>query len=141
MNYPEDFQLTFIKNEEAKDSIDSYQLLLNIITEIKETNIQIILDNSLPIILGDLQSLKRIFKAFLLQVVDVFKGNRGTLRILFRADLESSFLVFFIRDLDLPEPEKDISCIVDTISNFNLALCKKLLTQKESIFKIQSLIN
>ena|GEM_PF-3038116 len=143
MTYPQDFHLISSKKEEGKDTIDSFKLLQNIISEIERTTIttiRISLSNSLPIILGDLKSLTKTFKDFLVDAIDEFKGIKGTIHVIFREKLDSSFLGFFIQDQGFAEPENDISSLVDTVSEFNLAFCKKLLTEKESIVKNSSLI-
>ena len=138
MTYPQDFKITYSKKEEVKDNIDSFKLLQSIISEIERntiTTIRISLSNSLPIILGDLKSLTKTFKDFLVDAIDEFKGIKGTLHVIFREDLDSSFLGFFVQDQGFAEPENDMSSLVDTVSEFNLAFCKTLLIEKEIIVK------
>lgn len=138
MKYPQDFEITYSKKEEGNHTIDSYKILQNIIREIEITTVRVSLGNSLPIILGDIKSLTKTFKDFLLDAVDELKDNKGILHIIFREDLDSSFLCFFVQDQGFAEPENDISSLVNTVSEFNLAFCKKILTEKEIIVKNSS---
>lgn len=133
MTYPNDFHLSRPKVRQGENSIDSYALLLSIISEIENYNIQFHLDNSLPLINGDCVSLEEVFNGFVMNAVNKFKEEKGTLHILFRKDLESSFLAFFIKDLIPPLQESSISNLVDTITDFNLALCQKPLNEIEYV--------
>lgn len=129
MIYPNDFQLSRPKVRQGENSIDSYALLVSIISEIENYSLQFHLDNSLPLIQGDSESLEEVFKGFVLNAINKFKEEKGTLHILYRKDLESSFLAFFIKDLIPPQQESSISNLVDTITDFNLALCEKPLNE------------
>ncbi|MDR7129524.1 hypothetical protein J2X69_001869 [Algoriphagus sp. 4150] len=113
--------------------IDSYALLSNLISIIENPNLQIHLDNSLPLIDGDCESLEEIFKEFLMNAINEFKENEGTLHITYRDDLHSSFLAFFIQDSSLPEEEKSVSNLVDTVNDFNFAICRKLIIKKKTV--------
>lgn len=129
MTYPNDFHLSRPKVRQGENSIDSYALLVSIISEIENYSLQFHLDNSLPLIQGDSESLEEVFKGFVLNAINKFKEEKGTLHILYRKDLESSFLAFFIKDLIPPQQESSISNLVDTITDFNLALCEKPLNE------------
>lgn len=133
MTYPNDFHLSRPKVRRGENSIDSYALLLSIISEIENYNVQFHLDNSLPLIKGDCESLEEVFKGFVMNAISKFKEEKGTLHILYRKDLESSFLTFFIKDLIPPLQESNISNLVDTITDFNLALYQKPLSEIEYV--------
>ncbi|WP_192349232.1 hypothetical protein [Algoriphagus sp. Y33] len=132
MTYPNDFNLTCAKMEQRGYCIDSYALLSGII---ENYNIQFRLDNSLPIVNGDCELLEEAFKGFVLNAVSEFKDLKGTLHIVYRKDLESSFLAFFIQGSVLPEDEKNVTNLVETITDLNFAICRKVLNQDEHIVK------
>jgi len=130
MTYPQDFHITYSQIEKGEHAIDSYALLQSIIDETEE-GFQFSLDNSLPIIMGDELSVKGILIKFIENSISNFKGNIGTLYISYRKDLDSSFLAYFIDSLRFEKDE--CSNLIDSISDFNLAICKKTVNEIESI--------
>ncbi|WP_057936242.1 hypothetical protein [Algoriphagus resistens] len=132
MIYPNDFQITNPLIEKGGNLVDSYALISHITDKLEDCNLHFYLDNCLPIISGNSEALERVFESFIGNAVDFFKEYNGTLHIIFRQDLNSSFLTYFIRDF-IPVREKGMADLIETITEFNLAMCYKLLEENESI--------
>ncbi|SFB53342.1 hypothetical protein [Algoriphagus aquimarinus] len=136
MTYPQDFHITYSSREQGMDTIDSYELLENIITENDKFNFQFSIDNSLPLIKGDSNSVKKILMGFIEDAINAFKGNNGTLHIVYRHDLDSSILAYFTKSLQ--STEENTSSLVETVTKFSLGISKNIIEQKEDIVKSKS---
>ncbi|MCE7056985.1 hypothetical protein LZF95_20060 [Algoriphagus sp. AGSA1] len=129
MKYPNDFQLIRPNIGQGEDTIDSFSLLTSIINDLNYATFKFRLANSLPIIIGDFDTVKDCLKEFIIKAITNFSGFRGTCHILFREDLESSFLGYFIEESEetgASEDENHLADLVDVIYRFNLGICPEI---------------
>ncbi len=141
MKYPDDFQLIHPSLGQGEDTIDSFSLLTSIINDLHSVSFKFRLANSLPIIIGDFDTVKDCFKEFILKAISNFSEFRGTCHILFREDLESSFLGYFIEESEVtwvPGDKNHLADLVDVIQGFNLGICPEAQIESKKILRFQA---
>lgn len=141
MNYPQDFQLTYFKINQKKDSIDSYALIKSITNQIVANNIEFSIDNSMPVILGDLKLIKEHIIDCIEKAINLFQNHVGTLYIEYRKFQHSNILIYFTKDAVKSEVKNSSSNIIDVISEFNIGICKYVNNKNEDIIILQPIVN
>ncbi|WP_439489909.1 hypothetical protein [Algoriphagus sp.] len=141
MKYPDDFQLIDPNIGQGEDTIDSFSLLTSIINDLNNVSFKFHLANSLPIIIGDFDTVKDCLKEFILKTITNFSEFRGTCHIVFREDLESSFLGYFIEESEVTEVQEDknhLAELVDVIYGFNLGICAEVQIESKKTLRFQA---
>ena len=133
MKYPQDFQLSYPKLGAGVDSIDSYEQLISILSDLEKFELEFSLDNSLPLIEGDLNNVLKILKKFISETISQFKSKRGTVFVVFRKDCDTSFISYLVENQFFGDNGNDESNLVDTITKFHYAICIEPLMDNESM--------
>ncbi|MFC5623100.1 hypothetical protein [Algoriphagus winogradskyi] len=133
MKYPQDFQLSYPKLGSGVDFIDSYEQLISILRDLEKYELEFSLDNSLPLIEGDLNNVLKVLKKFISETISQFKSKRGTAFVVFKKDCDSSFISYLVENKFFGDNGNVESNLVDTITKFHYAICKEPLMDNESI--------
>lgn len=133
MKYPQDFNLSYPKLGSGVDSIDSYEQLFAFLSELEKSELEFSLDNSLPLIEGDLINVRKILKKFISETTSHFKSKRGTIFIVFRKDCDSSFISYLVENKFFGNLGNGESNLVDTITKFHYAISSDPLTDNDTI--------
>lgn len=133
MSHQNELLITFTGTAGKDQIIDSYELIKTILVDLVGQNIsKFKIDNTLPLIKGDPESLKRTFREFLKKCIKHFKGLKRALLIK-HVKNEQSWIFAIIQEGETEifskSPETNL---VETIEEFTLAISKKVL-KKDSI--------
>lgn len=114
--------------------VDSYDLIKGIIDDFEgQANFNIKIDNTLPLIYGDPQELKLIFKDFIRQAFELFKGITREIHIIQIKNPKSWIFAFFLKGPQLEGQLNSQTNLVDTTSEFNLVISKKSIYNPEDL--------
>lgn len=114
--------------------VDSYEMIKGIIVDFEgQANFKINLDNTLPLIKGDPKQLKLLFIGFIKKAIEIFSGSIGEINIIHIKDSKSWIFAFFANGIQSEEPERFASNLIETVSEFNLAISKKSISRNVDI--------
>ena len=128
-----DLIITFngIANEDQ--IIDSYDMIQKIMIELVGQNDFLYkIDNTLPLINGDPKKVEEIFRNFISNALEHFKSLEGQLQIVHIKD-PKSWIFAFVKEVADPVEEFKQNRLVDSISEFTLAIAKKVFKNKEDL--------
>lgn len=133
-----DLIITQYGNNQADQIIDSYDLIKGIILDFEgQANFTIKLDNTLPLIKGDPQHLKLLFKDFIRKAIESFSGLVGEINIIHIKDPKSWIFAFFAKGFEHEPTQNPAANLVESVNEFNLAISKKPIhNQAELIFSV-----
>ena len=129
-----DLFITQYRANQPDQIVDSYDLIKGIIDDFEgQADFNIKLDNTLPLIIGDPQELKLIFKDFIRQAFELFNGLIGEIHIVHIKDPKSWIFAFFVKGTQQEKQENPQTNLVDSVSEFNLAISKKSIYNPEDL--------
>lgn len=126
-----DLIITFNGIVSEDQIIDSYDMIQKIMIElVGQSTISYKIDNTLPLIKGNPAKVEEIFRNFISQALDHFKNCEGQLQIVHIKNPKSWIFAFF---KEVPEEVNNIkqTNLVDTITQFTLAIAKKVFKKDE----------
>ncbi|MBN3582451.1 hypothetical protein JYB64_08625 [Algoriphagus aestuarii] len=132
--------ITFSGKTERDQIVDSYDLIRRITVKLVGQNkITFHIDNTLPLIKGDPETLEGLFSEFIQTAINHFSGMDGRLNIVHIKDPKSWIFAFFVEGEDENKNWDDVTNLVETVTQFTLAISKKTFKNTEEVdYKVSS---
>lgn len=120
--------------------IDSYDMIQKIMIELGgQNNFPYKIDNTLPLIKGDPNKIEEIFRNFISNALDHFQNYEGQLRIIHIKNSKSWIFAFLEIPFQVNTTKQKTT--IETISQFTLAISKKVFKKDEEISKFIETLN
>ncbi|WP_339879176.1 hypothetical protein [uncultured Algoriphagus sp.] len=117
--------------------VDSYDLVKGIINDFEgKVNFKIKADSALPLIKGDPQHLKLLFKEFFRKAVGIFNGFGGELNIIHIKDPKSWIFTFFTEGFQQEELATNRLIPITACGEYYLSISKRSIYPQDYILYI-----
>ncbi len=127
-----DLIIPHFEDSQQDQIVDSYDLIKGIIVDFEgQANFKIKLDNSLPLIKGDPQFLTFLFKEFIRKAIELSSGLIGEIKLTHIKNPKSWIFAFFTIEFQNELQENPEIDLVETISEFTLAISKRSIHNQE----------
>lgn len=127
-----DLTIPHFEEHHQDQIVDSYDLIKGIIVDFEgQANFKINLDNSLPLIKGHPEYLRFLFKEFIRKAIEASSGFIGEIKITHIKNQKSWIFAFFKIESQHKLQENLAIDLLETISEFNLAISKRSIHNQE----------
>lgn len=111
-------------HHQVSKSVDTYHLINDLLVNNHLGDLQFILDNQLPVIIGDPVQLEEIFTSYIEETILEFHDKRGTLYFKYINDPIPTISVNLISHTSTIETQAKESTLVKKVHDFELSISK-----------------
>ena len=103
--------------------IDSYQLIKSILVEFEgQASLKIKVDNTLPIIQGNLLQIKELFTSFIARAVQIMESHSGEINLVHIKNSKSWVFAFLFQDFQSEVYEIRQLSLESTMNDYTLSI-------------------